>query len=917
MWQAFLIFLFYAAHASAFLLNHKNRIPLSNLLTNIKETENYNDVPIQAIADWLQISPVKPNDASYRPLIPNMKAWELMPILEQENKLEKSVEDSKPPELIDYIMWDEAIPTFHEEKINQIVQSLNWENRTVTLDKVSEAFKIAYVGLWNLKAERTLEPLIKRVEGSVKVLLDLEEKVSVSDDILLSAILADVIERYIVKNKDDFERVGFRKKLVEKFGEKVISTGEKYSRLEKFMSQRADYSEFQSEMFLQMLVSTVEQYDLLYIRIAERCHTLRTIKKLPLGGADRAKICKEARHVYVPLADKMGLEKIKAEMEDSCFSVLEPTAFAECNRNIRKVITNTFNQLKADMDDVIRSDPFLRSQKVTVQLKNRMKTAYQIYLKMKLQNLGKPSDVKDIIGYRVVLNVPRNDRESDAEYTRRSNEMCYYVHSKVKVLPSWHASASEFKDYIKGTKDNGYQSLHQYLRNKESNVYVEMQIRTEDMHKAATLGDAAHWYYKDCRYRPAIASHKLYSLAWRSPQQTQIDSPAELVILAKNQILAHRNLVYASDKSTILNLEKRCTALDAAFAIHTSIGLSTTGIRVNGRAVPLDYVLKNGDVVQVETTEGKVPCAVMAWLEVAKSTQALDALKRHLNKNAKVMCAVIGCVKLLSTLSMSTSVVTEAFAKEGFSTITADSLTAVLKKTKSPSSVAKFLITLGEATRKEEVAGVVAQAIGVSPAAITSMCEKLSLTWARMQERHGWEDRETRDSLLLPLLDQLLSQEGLGTAREKWCELIGPKSLTDEHSRYFSALSSRMRKRRFDVLSAAAKSIVAVAPVVDADSPIKSPEPNPKKVPVTLPLSMVSTTPAAVKEAAPMQVQVYPRPIAQKRSERMKSDISEFRRAPHIIARTPYCLEASTMPPQFIRNAKQKYAYRALFQEKS
>lgn len=903
------LFLLFATFASSLLLFHqKSRIPINNLHTS-NENEMESSSNIFAITTTNNINNMKS-------LIPNMKAWELMSILDNKQETKENIEtdQSVVPELVDYLMWDEIIPTFHEEKITNLVQSLNWENRTNILDQVNDAFKIAYVGLWKLKAERTLEPLIKRVEGSMKVLLDLEEKVSVSDEILLSAILADIIEIYIVKNKDDFERIGFRKKLVERFGEKVVDAGEKYSRLEKFMSQRADYSEFQSEIFLQMLVSTVEQYDLLYIRIAERCHTLRTIKKLAVSDADRAKICKEARHVYVPLADKMGLEKIKAEMEDSCFSVLEPTAFAECNRNMRKVLTSTFNQLKGDLDEVVRSDPFLRSQKVTVSLKNRMKTAYQIYLKMRLQKLEKPSDVKDIIGYRVVLTVPKSDKETDAEHTRRSNEMCYYVHSKVKMLPTWNAPVSEFKDYIKGTKDNGYQSLHQYLRNKESNVYVEMQIRTEEMHRAATLGDAAHWFYKDCRYRPNIASHKLYTLTWRSPQQTEIKSPSELVILAKNQILSQRTLVYASDKSTILNLEKRCTALDAAFAIHTSIGLSTTSIRVNGRSVPLEYVLKNGDVVQVETTEGKVPCAVMAWLEVTKSTQAVDALKRYLNKNAKAMCAVIGCVKLLSTLSLSTGAISESLDNENGSSLTAEALIEVLKTNKTPSSMAKFLISLGEATRKEDVSAVVGQALGVSPAVLTSMSEKFALTWARMQEKHGWEDKETRDSLLLPLLEQYLPEEGFATAREKWCELVGPKSLTDEHSRYFSALSSRMRKRRvsrLDILSTAVKTMLApTSSSIEADSPTKSVE-SKVKVFVALPQSVVS-----VEDSTPMQVQVYPRPVAQKRPDR-KYDNNEFRRASHIIARTPYCLEASTMPPLFIRNAKQKYANRALYQEKS
>jgi hypothetical protein len=354
---------------------------------------------------------------------------------------------------------------------------------------------------------------------------------------------------------------------------------------------------------------------------------------------------------------------------------------------------------------------------------------------------------------------------------------------------------------------------------------------------------------------------------------------------------------------------------------------------VNEKQVPLEYKLKNGDVVRVETTKDKVPVAMVAWVRIVESTQAQDALKRYFNKNARVMCAVIGCVKLLATLSLSAGAMTEATAKVGATSLTAEALIEILNNNKSPSSVGEFLISL--AKQKSDVSALIAKALGVSPSLITSMNEKLALMWAGTQEKHGWEDKDSRNKLLVPLLDHYLKEEGLSTARAKWCELVGPKSLTDEHSQYYSKLASKMQKRRisrYDVLVSAAKSL-SLTTSASAGSAASSATPsslvvdmNASSIKTQLELThskisnavIVKSVALSSNEPAPMQMQEYPRPMAQKQPGRVSSnDHSEFRRATYIIARSPYCLEASMMPPQFIRNAKRKYATRALYLEKA
>ena len=188
-------------------------------------------------------------------------------------------------------------------------------------------------------------------------------------------------------------------------------------------------------------------------------------------------------------------------------------------------------------------------------------------------------------------------------------------------------------------------------------THIEVQIRTKRMHVKAELGEAAHWYYKDSKYKPELAGLKLYKLAWRSKEQLKAKTAAEMIGSAKKQILNERVLVYLNDNCTLLNLEANCTALDGAFAIHTSIGLATKKLYLNGKECKLMTKLKMGDILTVATTDNKIPAAEMEWLEHVKSFHAIDAIRRYVNKNVKTMRAAIGCLILLCVFTMNYDIV--------------------------------------------------------------------------------------------------------------------------------------------------------------------------------------------------------------------------------------------------------------------
>ena len=186
--------------------------------------------------------------------------------------------------------------------------------------------------------------------------------------------------------------------------------------------------------------------------------------------------------------------------------------------------------------------------------------------------------------WRINKGPQGNIRESEEEYIIRGHDICYHIIQELRTLSGW--APAQFKDYIKKPKGNGYQSLHQYIRNVAVNEYVEIQVRTRAMHIQAELGESAHWYYKDQIYRQEISETKIYRSAWRSPTQLLAKSAIELLTLARQQLLASRVYVFLDDCSTVLNLPKGATALDAAFALHSDVGLTLANVRVGKYSSP-------------------------------------------------------------------------------------------------------------------------------------------------------------------------------------------------------------------------------------------------------------------------------------------------------------------------------------------
>ena len=429
---------------------------------------------------------------------------------------------------------------------------------------------------------------------------------------------------------------------------------------------------------------------------------------------------------------------------------------------------------------IMTNSTYLSEQKVRFVLSFRIKDKYQLFLKMQRKNLSSVSQVRDALGMRIIVVYPKRDSESDCAYTERGNSICYHLVNELREVDGWKPSERGFKDYIKKTKDNGYQSLHQYIKNVALGTNVEIQIRTQAMHLTAELGEAAHWFYKDQTYKSDIVDKKIYKQAWRSPQQTAAKSPAELIGMAKKQLLSSRVLVFLEDRSTVLNMKKGHTALDAAFALHSDMGLTVSTVKVGGHEVSLDYTLQNGDVVTCECHPGVVSVKP-DWIGIAKSSSAQSKIRKYYRDNNCVMLVCIGLMHMLMTLTLSEERIHQRYPN-GLPSVAKLAEFARIRTPSTITNIAEFLERLGGAS-KAESASLLGSLLDIPASNITVASIRLGLIWAHMEDKNGWGDKKMQKDLLIPMLRDVLPALQLPKVESKWVELIGARSLVIEESK--------------------------------------------------------------------------------------------------------------------------------------
>ncbi|PIZ30216.1 MAG: bifunctional (p)ppGpp synthetase/guanosine-3',5'-bis(diphosphate) 3'-pyrophosphohydrolase [Alphaproteobacteria bacterium CG_4_10_14_0_8_um_filter_53_9] len=390
--------------------------------------------------------------------------------------------------------------------------------------------------------------------------------------------------------------------LLKLFGKEVADLCEGVTKLSKISFE--DKSVEQAENFRKLLLAMSQDIRVLLIKLADRLHNMRTIEaKKP---ESQKKTAKETMEIYAPLADRIGLHALKAELEDRAFKVLEPEEHANLSAKMEE--WRTQDNLVGRVVGVLKDE--FKKAGIKAEVNGREKAFYSIYSKMVRKSLAF-DQLTDIVAYRVMVDSKRD---------------CYEVlgllHDRFKAIPG------RFKDYISAPKPNGYQSLHTSVVGPFGNR-MEVQIRTGEMHDVAENGVAAHWLYKPAKGGEAEQS-KASPYRWLRgmlEQMQGVDDPKEFYENAKMELFSDN--VYAfTPKGDLIALPRGATVLDFAFAVHSNVGMRTVSAKINGAVVPLRRQVDNGDMVEIVTSSNQTPNP--GWREIVVSNRAKSAINRYL-----------------------------------------------------------------------------------------------------------------------------------------------------------------------------------------------------------------------------------------------------------------------------------------------
>ena len=385
------------------------------------------------------------------------------------------------------------------------------------------------------------------------------------------------------------------------FGLEVADLVDGVTKISALENTASSYSK--AENFRKLILATSKDIRVLLVKIADRLHNMRTIKAFK-QQSKKHRIAQETMEIYAPLADRMGMHRIRDELEDLSFEVL--------NYDARKLIQNRLDEIKLDKKDIFENlsgeITFLLNQyKIKSKIYGREKTPFSIWRKVQKKRVSL-EQITDIIGFRIILD---------------NTDNCYKT---LGVLhKQWNCIPGKFKDYISSPKINGYKSLHTAVIGPYKKP-IEIQIRTKEMHDFAERGVASHWQYK--------SSEKFNSLTWK-----EYDWLKDLVeIIEKNENPEHsyeytklqmfqENVFCFTPKGSVIKLPKNATPIDFAYAVHTKVGDTAIGCEINGNKSELQSILRNGDTVNIITSKNNSPS--LHWIPTTKTGKARSAIRRY------------------------------------------------------------------------------------------------------------------------------------------------------------------------------------------------------------------------------------------------------------------------------------------------
>jgi GTP pyrophosphokinase len=374
--------------------------------------------------------------------------------------------------------------------------------------------------------------------------------------------------------------------------------------------------ERQAENFRKMLLAMVDDIRVILVKLADRLHNMRTLHHLP--EERRIKISQETLDIYAPIANRLGMSKVKNELEELAFKYLEPKAY----EGLRTRVEAKRKTAEAVIDELTRtiSAKLQAAQVPVIKLDGRIKRLYSIHLKLKRQKIDLER-VYDFVALRVIT---------------QSVKDCYAVLGIIHQ--TWSPVPGRIKDFIAMPRPNGYQSLHTSVIS-DHGFPLEVQIRTEEMHRRAEEGIAAHWKYKEGRVGDQRDERYFQWMRQLLEVQQEVRDPQEFLQNLKIDLYPEEVYIF-TPKGEVRSLPRGATAVDFAFSIHTDVGNQCTGARINGRMVPLRTRLQNGDIVEIMTQAGHKPSR--DWLTFVVTARARNKIKHVLQGEERVRSIELG-----------------------------------------------------------------------------------------------------------------------------------------------------------------------------------------------------------------------------------------------------------------------------------
>ncbi len=479
----------------------------------------------------------------------------------------------------------------HEELYETLISDIEKSQSSGNLDVVKEAY------LFALEAHGDQ----KRVSGEEYICHPLQVAIIISNMLLDCDTIAAGILHDTIEDTDVSYEV-----LEQKFGKDIALMVDGVTKLGKIQFDTQE--EAQIENLRKMFMSTARDLRVMLIKLADRLHNMRTMEVMP--DYKRRQKSKETIEIFAPIAERLGMFKIKAELENTSLKYLDPISYAEITDTLREKISGNNNYVEKIISTLSKK---LEEIDVKGEVSGRIKHVYSIFKKTYMQ--GRAIDeIYDIFAVRVIVKTVPD---------------CYAVlgiiHDIYKPIPG------RIKDYIAMPKPNLYQSLHTTVIG-DGGVPFEIQIRTEEMHKVAEFGIAAHWKYKDGIQKDKDES-KFNHLRQMLELQGSVTDEEEFMTNLKTDIFADEVFVF-TPKGDVISLPTGSCPIDFAYAIHSAIGSKMTGAKVNGKLVPLYYTLQNGDIVNI-ITSAAVHGPSLDWLKIVRTASARSKINQWFKREKR------------------------------------------------------------------------------------------------------------------------------------------------------------------------------------------------------------------------------------------------------------------------------------------